>query len=318
MTATELVTIGETMVLLSAPQIGALRHATNLSISIGGSESNVAIGAARLGTRTTWIGRVGSDEFGARVVREIRAEGVQVHAERSGSAPTGVMVKEHRTADTIRIRYYRTASAGSELSCADVDPTVIVEANVLHVTGITCGLSSSARAAVFDSVSRAKVAGVCVSLDLNYRSALWTEADFAATMRPLVAAADIVFASPQEASFLTGRTGPAADQARSLRALGPAQVIVKMGAEGAVAVTGEGVYQHAAHPVAVVDSVGAGDAFVAGWLAEHLAGRPITERMRTAIACGAFACTVSGDWEGSPTRDDLRRLWSPGPDGVSR
>ena len=318
MAGIQFVTLGETMALLSAREIGPLRHAADLGVSVGGSESNVAIGLARLGVSTAWIGRVGSDEFGARVLRELRAEGVGVHARTSTTAPTGIMVKERRTSDTARVWYYRTASAGSELSADDLDPQLIAGAGVLHVTGITCGLSDSAREAVNLAVHQAKVAGVFVSVDLNYRAALWSPEDFAHVMRPVVAAADIVFGSWAEATYVIGAPASAEDQARALTTIGPRHAVVTMGAQGSVAVVDDRIHRQPAHPITVVDSVGAGDAFVAGWLAEHLADAPITDRLRTASACGAYACTVAGDWEGAPTWADLGRLEASGVDAVRR
>jgi 2-dehydro-3-deoxygluconokinase len=90
--------------------------------------------------------------------------------------------------------------------------------------------------------------------------------------------------------------------------MGPAEVIIKLAAEGAYALVDGREYQAPAVPVPVVDAVGAGDGFVAGYLADRLAGRSPEERMQTATAVGAFACTVAGDWEGLPRRDELTLL----------
>src|ERR1700712_1809423 len=93
--AGSVVTIGETMALLTAPSRG-LHSGSCLPIGIGGAESNVAIGLARLGVRSSWLSRVGADAFGALITRELRAEGVRVIAQQDPTAPTGLMVKEHR------------------------------------------------------------------------------------------------------------------------------------------------------------------------------------------------------------------------------
>jgi 2-dehydro-3-deoxygluconokinase len=303
-----LLAVGETMALLTAAEVGRLRHATAMTLGVAGAESNVAIGARRLGCPAAWVGRVGADELGELVVSRIRAEGVDVTGVvRDPAAPTSLMLKERRTADLVRVRYYRRHGPGARLEPGDLDPAQVAAAGVLHVTGITPALSDSARATVEHAVELARAAGVPVSFDLNYRSALWSPGRAAAALRDLAARADLVFAGDDEAELL-GLAGEPADLARGLADLGAGHAVVKLGERGAVAaVDGE---VHAVDPLRVraVDPVGAGDAFVAGYLAETLAGRPVAERLATAAACGAFAVTVPGDWEGLPSRDELAAL----------
>ena len=105
------ITVGETMALLDAPASGRL--GTALPVRIGGAESNVAIGLARLGVDCTWTSRVGDDALGTFVTREIRAEGVRVVATRDAAAPTGLMVKEHRGGRPTRVRNYWAGSAAT-------------------------------------------------------------------------------------------------------------------------------------------------------------------------------------------------------------
>ena len=120
----------------------------------------------------------------------------------------------------------------------------------------------------------------------------------------LVKRADIVFASPEEAALFADTD----DVPGNLAALGPAEVIVKDGGRGCTALIDGVCLSRAALPVTVVDPVGAGDAFVAGYLADRLAGAAPEERLATAIATGAFAVTVPGDCEGAPTRAELAAL----------
>jgi 2-dehydro-3-deoxygluconokinase len=123
-------------------------------------------------------------------------------------------------------------------------------------------------------------------------------------LRDLVSRADVVFAGPEEAALFIG-AGPAVD---GLAALGPAEVVVKDGPRGCTAIIDGARFTRPALGVRVVDPVGAGDAFVAGYLADRLAGAPADQRLRTAIAMGAFAVTVPGDCEGLPTRAELAAL----------
>ncbi len=143
-----IVTIGETMALLGTPDHGLLRSGSAPSLTIGGAESNVAIAATQLGASTTWIGRVGDDDLGALVVRELRGQGVNVHAPRDPEAPTGLMVKEHRRGKPTHVRYYRKHSAGSRLGPDDLDQDSLAAADIVHLTGITAALGDTARAAM--------------------------------------------------------------------------------------------------------------------------------------------------------------------------
>jgi 2-dehydro-3-deoxygluconokinase len=308
MSTRPLLALGETMVLLSAPTVGRLRHMPSLDLGVAGAESNVAIGARRLGWPAAWVGRVGDDELGELVVGRIRAEGVDVAGVvRDPSAPTSLMVKERRTAGLVRVVYYRRHGPGSQLRPDDVDEGRVAAAGLLHLTGITPALSRSARATVEHAVEVARAAGVPVSFDLNYRAALWPPDEAAPVLRDLAGRADLVFAGDDEAE-LCGLDGDPEALARGLAALGAGHAVVKLGERGAVACADGRVQRVDAVPVQVVDPVGAGDAFVAGYLVETLAGRPVEERLRTAAACGAFAVTVPGDWEGLPDRAELDAL----------
>jgi 2-dehydro-3-deoxygluconokinase len=303
-----LLAVGETMALLTAAEVGRLRHASSLTLGVAGAESNVAIGAQRLGCPAAWVGRVGDDELGELVVSRIRAEGVDVGGVvRDPGAPTSLMLKERRTAAMVRVTYYRRHGPGARLEPGDLDPARVAAAGVLHLTGITPALSDSALATVEHAVALAREAGVPVSFDLNYRSALWPPERAAAVCRDLAGRVDLVFAGDDEAELL-GLTGDPADLARGLAGLGSGHAVVKLGERGAVAAVDGRVHAVDPVPVQAVAPVGAGDAFVAGYLAELLAGRPVPERLATAAACGAFAVTVPGDWEGLPSRDELTAL----------
>jgi len=154
--APALVTLGETMCVLQSEHIGPLRQNHVVGEVVGdvksvrpgvvGAETNVAIGVRRLGVPSAWIGRVGDDPMGAPVARELRAEGVDLTSLRIDvNAPTGIMVKERRTAKVSRVSYVRSGSAGSRLCPDDVSRELGEGARVLHVTGITPALSGQRR-----------------------------------------------------------------------------------------------------------------------------------------------------------------------------
>src|SRR5207237_928750 len=193
--AVDLVTFGETMGLLAADEIGPLRSGHRMVLGIAGSESNVAVGVRRLGHSVAWTGRVGADPIGRLVLRELRAEDVDVsRAIVDAGAPTGFMVKVHRTTATSEIIYSRRGSAGSRLCPEDLDPDLISRARILHVTGITPALSSSAWECVVAAVDLARARDVRVSLDINHRTALWTDPEASTALLELAPRCDFLFA----------------------------------------------------------------------------------------------------------------------------
>lgn len=309
---TRVVTLGETMALARTTEIGSLRHASGLALGIGGAESNVAVGLQRLGIDASWLGRVGDDPLGERIARELRGEGLDVRALVDTGAPTGLMIKERPSAASTAVHYYRRGSAGSRLSAADVPDGWIEAAALLHVTGITPLLSDTARSAVLAVVERARAAGVPVSFDINYRSALAAPEVAAPVLREIAERATLVFGGVEELELL----GP--DATASLLAAGVGQVIVKRGPEGAVVFTTDDATEALGFVIEPLDTVGAGDAFVAGFLSAWLEGLSAADALVRGNACGAMACLVPGDWEAAPTRRDLEPFLAGGGDPVRR
>ncbi len=312
---TGVVTLGETMGLLTATTIGQLQHVPHMALGIGGAESNVAIALRRLGTPVSWIGRLGADSVGDLVVRELRAEGIDVHARRDPAAPTGLMLKERLPGGAVKVWYYRAHGAGARLAPSDVDDQLVAGARLLHITGITPALGEAPAAAVTHAVDIAKLAGVRVSVDVNYRSALWPPERAAPALRELVAKADIVFAGDDEATLVLGTDpgSPPEDLAAAIADLGPSMAVIKLGAAGALARVDGHTYHRAAVPVTVIDTVGAGDAFVGAYLSELVNGADPQQCLDTAALAGALVCTTPGDWEGMPSRTMLES-WTGGTD----
>ncbi len=309
---TRVVTLGETMALARTTEIGSLRHASGLALGVGGAESNVAAGLQRLGVDASWLGRVGDDPLGERIARELRGEGIDVHALVDAGAPTGLMIKERPSAASTAVHYYRRGSAGSRVSAADVPDGWVEEAALLHVTGITPLLSDTARTTVLAVVERARDAGVPVSFDINYRSALAAPEVAGPILREIAERATLVFGGIEELDLL----GP--DATTSLLAAGVAQVIVKRGPEGAAVFTPDGATEALGFVIDPLDTVGAGDAFVAGYLSAWLEDLSAADALVRGNACGAMACLVPGDWEAAPTRRDLEHFLAGGGDPVRR
>lgn len=316
MSSPGVLTIGETMVLVASAYQEPLQHSKQMSLGMGGAESNVAIGLRRLDTDVTWLGRIGNDSAGDLVERELKAEGVQVIGVRDQEAPTALMLKERRSAAETRVWYYRKGNAGSRLSIADLDPALVKSASLLHMTGITPALSESTRHLTLAAIEIAHSAGVPVSFDLNYRRGLWDKGAAREFYREIVPSVDLLFAGDDEAAIAVGPAGSPEELAQRLQEMGAGEVVIKLGENGALALKDGKVIHQDAVPVKVIDTVGAGDAFVAGYLAEYLKGEPAHVCLHTAVQVGAYACMAAGDWEGLPFRKELAALSSTEP--VSR
>jgi 2-dehydro-3-deoxygluconokinase len=305
----EFLTCGEAMAVLRGP--GPLRLGGLLELSVAGAEANVAIGLARLGHQVGWAGRIGTDELGELVRRTLRAEGVDVSRVTTDPArPTGLMLAERRIGDVVRVTYYRAGSAGSQVSAADVLPGLGPGVRLLHLTGITAALSSTARRCVTEAAARARETGTAVSLDVNYRSRLWTPVAARDTLLPLAGLADILFASADELAILAEHSDLEA-AAQEMLARGVGQVVVKRGADGATVYVPGSSVSVPARQVPVADVVGAGDAFVAGFLSAYLDGAGTEACLRRATTTAAFAISRNGDWEGLPSRAELALLDLP-------
>ncbi len=315
------VTMGECLVSLVAADSAPFPDVRALHPYVAGAEANVAIGLSRLGQAVAFIGRVGDDGFGTRILRALRGEAVDVRGVTvDADGATGVMIRERRGVGPSEVIYYRASSAGARLSPEDVaaavDRGTFANARWLHLTGITPALSSSCRAAVMAALEASRAEGMTASLDVNLRRRLWSDAEAAVVLRDLGARVDILIAGEAEASLVTGlgvECGPMA-LAEAILAMGPSLAVLKLGAGGGFALAqGGSAVRVAALPVGtVIDPIGAGDGFSAGFIAARLEGADIPTALAWANACGAASVAAEGDMAGLPTRTELERLLAGG------
>ena len=292
-------TIGETMGVAVTAVGDPVRTARDARLSIAGAESTVAIGLRRLGIESCWVGVVGADEFGRRILRELAAEGVDVSTVRvHAEASTGFMLRELRTSELTRVTYYRSGSAGSHLDVSDIDRTFAAfNPDLVHITGITAALSESAAGAIVHAVRCARDVGAEVSLDANHRATLPRGRAAIDVLRDVLPDVDVLFVGVDELHVLPDGV--------PLTKLGPAEVVVKRGVDGATVFAAGVELRGGAFAVAVADVIGAGDSFVAGYLAARAEQLPIAQRLHWASVCAAFTVGTHGDWEGLPTRAEL-------------
>ncbi|MBE1502792.1 2-dehydro-3-deoxygluconokinase [Amycolatopsis lexingtonensis] len=270
----EVLCVGESMAMFVPAEAGPPDEVKRWLRTIGGAESNVACNLPALGVSSGWVSAVGDDPFGRAMVREIAAKGVDVSAcSVDPLRPTGLYIKESGAGGS-PVRYYRTGSAASAMGPEVLDRLDLDGVRVLHLSGITPALSDSCLALVRALLDLPR-GDRLISFDVNFRPALWTGRD-PGLLAELAGQADIVLTGDDEAQRVWG-TGDPAD----LRALlpGPRTLVVKHGERGATLVEGEPLFSPALR-VDVVEPVGAGDAFAAGFLAATLRGAEPLARLR--------------------------------------
>ena len=279
----DLLCIGEALVV---GRVGPQGVRDCLPLGVGGAELNVAI-AARLGGHTVrYATRVGDDPFGALVIRELERAGVEAAVETDSFAPTGMYVRAERIVGR-SAHYYRTGSAGSRLPDGETLRRSIREARHLHLTGVTAALSDENPAALRELMRYARSEGCRVSFDVNFRAKLWPVERAAPVLKQLADEADTVFVGADEADELW--EADTFDDVRDL--LSVPELVYKDGDRLRVGVsTDAGACWIPVTEATVVDSVGAGDAFAAGYL--HVALDRSDDVDRRVQLGHAFACSV--------------------------
>ncbi len=266
----DVATVGESMVMVTPARPEPLLDATELRLEVGGAESNVALQLSALGHHVSWTSRLGDDPLGHRVKSAIDGGGVDTSTVVfDPTGRTGVYFKDPHPAWT-RVHYYRHDSAASRMGVELLPSIPIGSSRIVHLSGITPSLSLSCAQLIDAVIAEAHRMNVLVSFDVNYRPALWPVAVAASALDRIVAQSDIVFVGRDEAEVLWGTT--TAEQIRA-RLPGPLRLIVKDADVGATEFLGATSTFVPSPHVEVVEAVGAGDAFAAGYLSAFLAGR---------------------------------------------
>ncbi|WP_405062175.1 sugar kinase [Kribbella sp. NBC_01505] len=303
------VCIGEAMIML-AGAAGPLEDVETFRRSVGGAECNVAGGLAGLGVPTSWVSRLGDDGFGRQVLRDLRGRGVDVGGvEVDPNRPTALYVKESIDGRS-RMHYYRTGSAASAMSPAFLQRPEVSErlgnAKIVHTTGITAALSDDT-AQMLDELR----GDFMLSVDLNWRPVLWRDKDPEPLWR-LLRAADVVLIGADEALIFAGTNDPAELHERLG---GRCTLVVKNDAHTALALEPDGRRTEVpALTVQVVEPVGAGDAFAAGFLAGTLQELPMKQRLRLGHLNAAAVLSVPEDHATPPSRALRDRLLNAADD----
>jgi 2-dehydro-3-deoxygluconokinase len=283
----DVIALGETMLSFVARD-GTVETATEFLATHGGAETNALVELSRRGLHTAWVSRLGDDPAGHRIRTALTEEDIDLRwVQADDERPTGLMVR-----DTVgNVRYWRAGSAASALSPSDLDHVPVGHARAVLVTGITAMLGPGPHAAAIAFLERAR--GLR-AVDPNLRAGLWGSDRPRDLLNPLLARCDVLLGGERELSVLVGGEGEGA--ARRAAALGPREVVVKRGADGAAVLGPDGVWHEMPAPARTeIDPVGAGDAFNAGYLAARLAGATCLEALRAGCDAGAAAAGTFGD-----------------------
>ena len=297
----DVVSVGETMIYFQAENYGQLRYAQRFEKFIGGTESNTMISLAKLGFSTSWISRLGSDEFGHNIRDFIRGHGVDIsRVVFDAKAPTGVFFVEKNANDETRSLYYRKRSAASRLCLSDLDMGYICSHQILHLTGITPILSDTCRVMTTTLIAEAKKRGLKITFDPNLRLSMAQVETFRQILKPILKTVDIFLPSDKELLLLMDTQNL---QEAILRAgdLGLNHIVIKRGDQGSLLVKDGAQCQELAFPVKkLVSSMAAGDAFDAGYLAAELKGFEGSKALKLANCLGAMATLAWGPYEAIP------------------
>jgi 2-dehydro-3-deoxygluconokinase len=296
----DLIGLGEVMLRLAARPPQRLEQASDLDVQIGGTEANVAAACARLGLRTAVISVLPAEHaWGDRTVRELTGHGVDCRGilRRPGQRMGLYFIEYGMAPRPVRILYDRRDSAFSRLVAEDVDWALVRDARLVHLTGVTAAMGSNVRDVVRRAIAEADGAGVPVSFDVNYRSRLWSpkEArDFLAEILPRVR---YLFIGADDAATVFELEGSPERVLEGLHPLAPAATIaLTLGEAGSAVLTAGRIHRPSRrYLVSVVDRVGAGDAFAAGFLWATLIGRDAQQAVDAATALAALKCTIWGD-----------------------
>ncbi len=295
----DVVTLGETMLRLSPANVSSLEEAQQLQVDVAGAESNVAVGLARMGLHSGWVSKLVDNAVGRLIARRIGWHGVDISrivwAEqgRNGLYYLEPGIEPRPT----KLIYDRAGSAFTTLTFDQLDWAYIAGAKLIHLSGITPALGKKSRDLTRQVIEKGKQAGLLVSIDINYRNKLWPPPSARKVLSPMIALADILICSIRDAVtvFKLNPADPEKLAVEMQRSYGCKTVVITMGEEGALACS-KGIIEHQpAYRAKIVDRIGRGDCFSAGFLYGYLM-EDIPAALKYGNAMAALNQTTRGDF----------------------
>ena len=329
----KVVTFGEIMLRLSPPGFERLLQSPLLVATFGGGEANVAVSLAIFGLESAYITALPKNAIGDAAIRALRAEGVDTSGiVRSGSRIGVYYAETGASQRASNVIYDRARSAIAEMKPEAVDwKAVLTGADWFHVTGITPALGPNGVDGTRRSIAAARAAGAKVSVDLNFRKKLWTEAQAQEVMKPLMREVDVVIANEEDLQSVLGVHVPGTDVTsgqldvagyreaaeRVTREFGPRMVAITLresvsasdnGWSAVLWDAGTGtMHQSQRYDVRLVDRIGGGDSFAAGLIYGLITGRSPDAALRFAVAASALKQTIPADFN-RVTLEEVDRL----------
>ena len=319
----DVVTFGEAMVRLVPPHFERLEQTRSLDVQIGGGELNVAVGTSRLGLKSTWVSRLPKNALGRLLENRVRQTGVDTsHLIWSDDGRVGLYFVEFGAAPRpSSVLYDRAHSAISAIRPGEVDwKKVLAGAKWLHTSGITPALSDSAAAVTREALKAARESGATVSYDLNYRAKLWSPEKAQAVQEPLMEFVDVLITTEEdtgvvfkiEAKGTTEARGfkevtaePFKDVARRLQEKFRFKAVAITLRENplvwrntwtAIAYADGKFYDDVKYELEIVDRIGGGDSFSAGFIYGSLVKKSYEAAVRYGNAFSALKHTIPGDF----------------------
>lgn len=300
--------LGRVIVDLYADELNtALAEVSAFRKYLGGSAGNTAFGLARLGARTGLISRVGNEEFGRFLLARLEQVGVDTGMVKvDPTYLTGLAFAALFPPGDSKVLFYRKPCADNQLQVTDIDPARLGGILVLAATALA---ETPVRDAALYALQANREAGGTNIMDVDWRPGLWADPDHTAPVyyRQALSLVDIVLANEPELAFIGQMDDPEA-AARRVLALGPKRVVAKRGAAGVMLFGEGGPLTVPPFKVEVMNTLGAGDAFGAGFTYSLLQGWPMERCLTFANACGAIVVSRHSCSEAMPTRQEVEDL----------
>lgn len=327
----DLVTFGETMIRLSPPDFKRLEQTETLNVNVGGSEMNVAVAARRLGLNTAFVTKLPKNPLGRMIENKAREHGVDTsHIVWTDKDRAGIYFVEFgANPRSSSVLYDRANSAISKIKPGDVDwKTIFANTRLFYTSGITPALSKTAAEVTKEAVKTAKDVGIQVSIDLNYRAKLWSQEEAQRCMSELMEYTDILLTTEQDTRRVFGIVGEDYKEVAKKLAEGFNLDIVALTIREnisvwrnnwtAIAYADGKFYNDITYELEIVDRVGGGDSFTAGFLYGYLTG-DVEKGVRYGNALSALKHSIPGDLNWSTLKEVERLLQAKGKAGrISR
>jgi 2-dehydro-3-deoxygluconokinase len=334
----EVITFGEAMIRLSPPNFLRLEQARSLDLRVGGAELNTAVGLARLGHSAAWVSRLTNNPLGRLIANHAREAGVSSeHVVWTNDDRVGLYFLEFGAAPRASsVVYDRKNAAIASLKPGTVPwSKIFADAKWFHTTGITPGLSNSAAEVTKEALVAAKAAGLQTSVDLNYRVKLWTPEQAGKCMADLMTHTDVLITTEEDIERVFGIKGKDYEEAAALTAKQFGLKIVAITLrenplvwknswtaialtnEPRASATGGKIVRTKTYEVEIVDRLGAGDSFAAGFIHGYLEGGDLQRAVDFGVAASALKHSIPGDFAWI-TRDEVEAMLKGGGLRISR